>query len=182
MFISISGISSSGKSFIGQKLAKELTLSYLDLDSFYIKNKPLVTLSDGSIVKNWDCLEALDIEKFKKKVIEKAENGLLLVGFNLSNEILPIKPNFHIHFSTGDVKEQIIQRCIRGRNFSKNFSVKSSELDKLTVKEVVYPYYIEALEKSNIDFTIKVFDGNGERREAEDIIHEIIEFIRNRVF
>jgi len=181
MFIAISGISSSGKSFIGQKLAKELELSYIDLDYFYLNSKPFITLSNGITVKNWDCDEALDIKKLKTFVTEKHSDGLLLVGFNLTDDLLPVKPNFHIHLSIGDTEEEIIKRCIISRNLSKNFSKKSAENDKLVVKELVYPFYLETLKRSSIDFTIKVFDNN-ERRDAIYIMNEIIEFIRNRIF
>jgi hypothetical protein len=41
------------------------------------------------------------------------------------------------------------------------------------VREVVYPFYIETVEKSTIDYTIEVYD-NQRRKTAEEILEEIL--------
>lgn len=183
MFLVISGISGSGKSTIGQKLAESLNLTYLDLDSFYLPQKPVVTLSNGSQVKNWDTLEALDIETFKMTVREKVPQGLILVGFAITDEILEIKPNLHIHLSTGRNKEDIIKRCIASRRQSKGFKDDDFEplrngkirIDEIMVREIVYPFYLDTVSKSTIDYTVEVFDYDyGPRKTVDEIVETIL--------
>lgn len=77
MFLVISGISGSGKSTLGQILAEKLKLEYIDLDSFYLKDKPLVSLSNGAKVKNWDCSEALDTQRIQVSITKKHRMALL---------------------------------------------------------------------------------------------------------
>ncbi len=151
MFLVITGISGSGKTTIGKELAKYLNLNFLDLDSFYLIDKPLITLSNGMKVKNWDCLESLDIEAVKLAVKEKALQGLVFVGFAICDELLPIKPDYHIHLSTGKTKEEIINKCIDSRKKSKPFK---DNRDELVVKEIVYPFYCDIIKKMTINYTI----------------------------
>ena len=178
MFLVISGISGSGKSTIGLQLARTLNLTYVDLDSFYLPQKPYVTLSNNAKVKNWDCLESLNIEAVKLTIKEKAPNGLLLVGFTLRDDIFnEFKPLCHIHLSTGRTKDQIIERCIASRQQSKTFSTSSALVDELMVKEVVYPFYTETITKSTITHIVEVFEHDGQRRSVNDIIVEIMQII-----
>ena len=192
MFLVISGISGSGKSTIGLQLAKSLNLTYVDLDSFYLPQKPYVTLSINAKVKNWDTLEALDIEAIKLTIREKAPNGLLSVGFTLRDDLFnEFKPYCHIHLSTGQTKDQIIERCIASRQQSKTFSTSSALLlnnnalllsnsalvDKYTVEEVIYPFYVETVTKSTINHIVEVFDHNGQRRKINDIMTEITQML-----
>lgn len=169
MFLAISGISGSGKSTIGLQLSKDLGLKYIDIDSFYISNKPYITLSNNVTVKNWDCLEALDITNLKLKIKEEASKGLILVGFTLRDDLFDeVKPHCHIHLSSGKTKDEIIQRCIKSRQQS-----KSLNLDELNVREVVYPFYMETCTKSTINHIIEVYHNN-ERKSIKDIISEIL--------
>ncbi len=159
MFIAISGISSSGKTTVGKELASRLNLKFLDLDSFYYSRKPMVTLSNGKKVKNWDCMESLDINAFKAAILEYAPLGLVVVGFALRDDIFPIKPKYHIHLNIGDTVDDICQRCVDCRQQYKKLNL---ETDKMVVKELVYPFYVETLKKSKITFNIEVYYENGE--------------------
>lgn len=118
----------------------------------------------------------MDIESVKFTIKEKAPTGLLLVGFTLRDDLFDnFKPHCHIHLSTGQTKDQIVERCIVNRQKSKNFS--SLTTDRLNVKEVVYPFYVETITKSTINHIVEVFDNNGERRSVDDIISEIMQIL-----
>ena len=191
MFLVISGISSSGKTTVGKRLSEQLNCKFIDIDSFYLPNKPIVTLSNGSKVKNWDCLEALDIEALKIVIMNNYRQGLVLVGFAIRDDILPIKPTYHIHLSIGTTRDVIIKRCISGRKQSKGFTGDKEEVDRLIVEEMVYPFYIETLSKSTIDYFIEVYNNSGDflvlgrgnlhqdnddRRNVDDILSDIISY------
>jgi uridine kinase len=175
MFIAISGISGSGKSTIGQALATTLNLTYVDQDSYFIPQKPSITMSDGSMVKNWDCMDALDIHSLKHTIIQLAPNGLILVGFALRDEVFPFPPTCHIHLSTGSLKSQIIERSIASRQQSKG----AKRIDELMVREVVYPFYQDTISKSTIDYIIEVYKDDDSRKTVNEIMNEILWILKD---
>lgn len=168
--IVISGFSGAGKSFHGKRLARERGWYYLDLDDFYKSKKPDVTLSNGRKVKNWDCLEALDIHAFQKRIEEMKKlpnfRGLVITGFALRTDVLGISPDLHLHLSI-DKETSIVRRKHKFRNYSR----KKFEMEKKILDEVAYPFYLETLQKSKIDHFI---DGTG---QPEEIYQEILSFI-----
>lgn len=166
MLLAISGISGSGKSTLGKILASRLGWEYLDQDSFYRKEKPSITLSNGAQVKNWDCLEALDLDKMNESIQEILLRGnLVLTGFALRDDVLSVKPTYHIHLNTGSSPREIQERCIQARRKSKGVN----EIDRLMVSEVVYPFYVETLKKSKFTREIAVYGENGERKSVEEV-------------
>jgi adenylate kinase family enzyme len=175
MFLVISGISGSGKSTVGRYLSKELNMPYLDLDEFYLPQKPIVTLSSGRKIKNWDTFESLDFSMLDFIIHDRMTNSgnLIFTGFAMRDEIFSgnLIPDCHIHLSTGKNKEEIIDRCIAARKQSKNLS----DVDELVVKELVYPFYVETLSKSTIHHTIYVYNDNSQRKTVEEIAREISE-------
>ena len=66
--IAISGVSGVGKSTISSNLSKILNCTHINQDSYYLKEKPLVTLSDKRTVKNWDDVDALDFVKLRNDI------------------------------------------------------------------------------------------------------------------
>ena len=175
--IVINGISGSGKTTIGQYLSKILKYDFIDLDSFYKKDKPKIILN-GKTVSNWDCIEALDIEKMHETV-NKKEN-VVLVGFALTKKVISgIKHKIiNIHLKTGNDDDTIYERCIQARKISKNFNKEKEKMDKLMVKNVTLPFYKKICEEEYFDKLVEVFHSN-ERRKIKEIIEEIILFIHN---
>jgi uridine kinase len=58
----ISGISGSGKTTLGRILSEKLSaenILFVDQDVYYLEQKPKITLSNGSVVSNWDSLESI---------------------------------------------------------------------------------------------------------------------------
>jgi len=59
---------------------------------------------------------------------------------------------------------------IRSRAISKP-GIKN---DEIVVKELVWPFYMKTLSKSNINYTLNTFDMNGNRIDKDIIINMII--------
>lgn len=167
MLVAISGISGSGKSTLGEALALQLGWNYLDQDLFFRRDKPLVELSTGEKVKNWDSLKAINCDEMREAIIKFMSAGsLILTGFALWDELLPVKPKYHFHLSTGDIPSEIIKRCISAREKSKGLSKR----DQLMVAEVVYPFYVQTLENSSITDKISVYERDGKRKSVQQLL------------
>jgi uridine kinase len=165
MIIAISGFSGAGKSTHGKQLASELGFQYLDLDDFYLRgNLPKVKLSDGSVKNNYDSLDSLDIKGFQKEVKEMSKNGnLVITGFALREEILgDIKPYLHLHILL-DKKTSLERR----KHKFKHYDAQKKKKEKMMLDEVAYPFYLETLAKSKIDYFL---DGQD---ESDKIYQEI---------
>ncbi len=172
--IALHGISGSGKTTVGRALAELLGCPYIDQDSFYLREKPLVRLSDGSEVRNWDTMEAID-ETRLRDTLSKAERsgrdqdcayicgGFALRGLSFDTNVL---------LQTGDTQEQIIARCIAARQQSKGFSGPKAQRDSRMVREVVYPYYCETVSLLTELKVVKVYHGE-QRRFVCDLVAEI---------
>lgn len=155
--IAISGFSGAGKSYHGINLAKKLGYNYIDLDKYFIpsKDKPRVKLSDGTTTVNFDSLKALNLKRFKQDVKKlSSEGNLIITGFALRKEVLPFKPDFHIHLLVD--KKNAIERRLRAKPFIKK-DPRKKKRDLMMINEVAYPFYLETLQQSSID---KFFDAN----------------------
>lgn len=154
----ISGISGSGKTTLGKALTKkleQLRLTHIDQDDYYLPIKPEVTLSDCTIVSNWDCLEALD-SNFTNKIKEELANGpVILTGFALCRQVLPVVPIVHIHLITATRPETLEERCCKVRRKAKKINV---ERDAKMVREIVIPFYHKMVRNSDITHVIQVID------------------------
>ena len=50
----LSGLSGSGKTTIGELFCAKNGWKFIDGDSFFLRDKPKVTLSNGEVASNWD--------------------------------------------------------------------------------------------------------------------------------
>ena len=174
----ISGLSGCGKTTLGKYVAEKKSAVFVDQDSFYYQKKPIVRLSDGTNVKNWDCVEVMDWVSMKLKVISLLrDTDVVLVGFALRHyDISTIKDyaakTVHIELSYGDEEELNLQRCIDSRKKSKTIN---EERDVLVVKELVWPFYCETKKDLRSDKTIYVYKENGERKGLKNLYTECFE-------
>jgi thymidylate kinase len=175
--IRIIGISGAGKTTLGNILAKELGYTYIELDDFYLSNKPKVRLSNHAVVSNWDILDAIDIASLQSK-IKLTEGNIIIGGFALIDKIFPIEPNFTICLEAGKSKEEIILRTIEARKRSKGFIGDKEERDKLMVNEVVYPYYLRMLQETTVNAYLCTYENN-ERIGIDKLIQIILNYIRD---
>jgi gluconate kinase len=155
--IAISGFSGAGKSLLGKELAQLLKYHYIDLDQYFIpsKDKPKIKLSDGSTTINFDSLNALDVPRFKRDCKKLSENGnLVITGFALRKEVLPFRPNHHLHLLVD--KKTAIERRWKAKPFLKKDPKKKAR-DLMMINEVAYPFYLDTLANSEIDNQVKEY-------------------------
>lgn len=136
-------------------------INFIKLDWYFLEQKPIVTLSNGVKVKNYDCYEALDLEK----IHAMDTYNVILVGFVLTDRVLPKKPDYHFHLNTGNV--EAISRCIVNRLH------KKLKHDELVVSELVVPFYEQSLLTSQFDEVIDVYQNN-RRLPIKDIVDKMI--------
>ena len=188
MMIFISGISGVGKSTISKELSQQLGLLHINQDNYYLKTKPKATLSTGIQKTNWDTAEALDFDLLNTDLTNHfyQRQNILLEGFCLRKDMIKFTPNVHIHLSYISVpananininymknKEVIINRVVESRSISKP-GIKD---DEIVVRELVWPFYIETLKNSHIDYVLSTFDDAGNRIDLNIIIEKIIQIL-----
>ena len=157
----ISGISGSGKTTLGVELLKSFPeCVHIDQDSFYLRLKPKIKLSNNVTVSNWDCLEALD-PSFPDYLADVLKvTPVILTGFALCLQVLPVVPKVHIHLVTSDTPERLEARCLNARASAKTVN---TDRDVLVVKELVIPFYHQIVNDSDITHRINMYDEKGER-------------------
>lgn len=158
----ISGISGSGKSTLGKILEERIpNICGIEQDDYFLGKLPRITLSNGQTAYNWDSLEAIDPE-FSNIIREKLLTSPVLVyGFALCREMLPVIPTVHIHLVTANNPHDLEERCCAARLQAKD--IKDIERDRLRVREYVIPFYHEMVRKSDITYLLDVYNFKGKR-------------------
>ena len=147
--VAISGLSGSGKTTIGKKLAKEHGAKFIDLDKYFVpkENIPRTKLSNGEYVTNYDCYEAINWQKFWEDVDKSLYKYelVVIVGYCLPiteeqffityGEDRDYDYHFHLHLKLD--KEE----CKKRRVASKGLTGDKIEKDGLEVDEIVWPFY-----------------------------------------
>lgn len=170
----ISGISGSGKTTLGKQLIAIFPeMKHIDQDQYYLKKKPQVTLSDGKKAFNWDCLEALD--PAFKEIIRKESvlHPVLLTGFALCREVLPVVPKIHIHLVTTDNPKYLELYCREARKKK----VFNPERDALVVRELVIPFYYKMIQGSDISHNLSVYSNDGTRIPLQRLVSAVSKLI-----
>ena len=166
----LQGLSGVGKTHLGKYAATKLAAVFIDQDSYYKKVKPEVTLSDGTIVKNWDCVAALDWEKMENEVMGLLQKSdVVLAGFALRDDHLgklsTYVPQRRIELVYGD---QELSRCKAARKKAKNIN---EDRDALVIQELVIPFYMETKARGRFDKLVRVYEGE-ERKSVEKLYKE----------
>lgn len=168
----IHGLSGSGKTTLANYASKFLDAEVIDQDSFYLKNKPTVTLSNGMTVKNWDCLEAIDWHSLEEKVMSSIERtNVILVGFCLrTDKIKRIvdRANFCVELVYGSIDSNNKELCKKSRMAAKNIDAAR---DSIIVDEIVWPFYQETRKKIKVDVVVTVYK-DGMRKSLFDLFNE----------
>lgn len=154
----ISGLSGSGKTTLGREFCKRCSgWTFIDGDSFYLDVKPKVTLSDGTIVTNWDSEDSIDWNKLNEVVMGAlSRSNVVLVTFLPLAERFRFNVDCSVRLETGN---NYIQKCIDARRKSKKFTTTEKKLlDEKMVREVVIPTYKSTLEQ-HVDFILDVYEG-----------------------
>lgn len=171
----ISGLSGTGKTTLGKYIASKHNATFVDQDSYYKKNKPLITLSNGTTVKNWDCVEAIDWNLMIKDIMSLLEDtDVILVGFALRPKelnILSTKVKYHVELIYGN---NDIDYCKQSRCQAKKIDCVQ---DSLIVDEVVWPFYLETRKKIHPNVVIPVYHNNI-RKSIQQLYEEYINNIK----
>ncbi len=176
MLIYLHGVSSSGKSTIGNALLNHLNNAILiDQDTYYKKIKPVVTFQGDQFYRtsNWDTTDAIDFDTFNHH-IENAMNQysyVIITGFALQDQYMTLKPTLSILL---DIGTNPIDKIAKARQISKNYKGEKAVRDFYMVQEVVYPYYQETLQNIT-GYKVQVYDD--QRRPLDEIVNEILEFV-----
>lgn len=190
--IFIHGVSGSGKSTIGKELCERIYNSvWIDQDQFYRKEKPLITFTNGlspflngkNIISyttsNWDSEEAIDFEALRAKINELRHkfNYVIVTGFALRLHLLRLKADYSFLLVFNVDNKKAIDIVTKARLESKQFDTPEKvEKDYWMVRKVVWPFYIDTLEK--IEPSVRVITCiNGERLSPHTIVGNIIKFI-----
>ena len=178
----ISGISGSGKTTVGKIVATKIQTDerravFVDEDSYYVEDTPLIQLSNGTRTANWDCIEAIDPKTIDEIKLFLEKSPVVLVGFALPRKFLTIPGVVHIHLVTAYNPEDLYIRCREARQQAKP-SI-NQERDQLMVREVVIPFYHEVVRNSDISHLVDVFDQNGKRIPLDDIVQTCLNIIQD---
>lgn len=173
--IIISGISGAGKTTLARALVSHLGSDYkfVDADAYYMNAKPRVTLSNGQSASNWDCFEAMDPDFPQHIASHLTQSHVVLAGFALPDEILPVRPLAHIHLLTAYTATNLEQRCLQARAQAKSIDV---DKDQRMVREYVIPFYHDVVRISNITSMLDVYDQESNQRyTVEQLIETLLE-------
>ena len=170
----LSGISGAGKTTVGKKLSQQSGWHFVDGDDFFLENKPKYTLSDGSVCTNWDCPQAIDWTKLNTHICSLLTyTSVILVTFLPLINYFKFPIHNHIMLNTGTYPEIVIERAIENRIISKRLTdaVKIRK-DRLIVRELVYPQYLDIAKDNCIIYDVYNSDGN--RKTIDAIVKELI--------
>lgn len=79
--ILLSGLSTSGKSFIGKLFCQKHGWAFIDGDWYFHKKKPSATISTGELVSNYDHPDAIDWKKMNASVNKHLLTKNVVVAF-----------------------------------------------------------------------------------------------------
>jgi len=173
-------MSGCGKTTCGKELANRMFGAvFIDLDSFFVARDklPTVTLSTGEIVKNYDTFEALDINAFRTAVdlAHSTCGAVVVVGFAIPEEVL--RADFCINLRMGDSKNEVVRRSNAARRITKPYTGTRAILDERVVEEVTYKFYTEQLRKTDVNFSVSVYERDYVRRSVTQICNDIIQCV-----
>ena len=188
LIIFISGLSGTNKSKIAQTLSKELNLEYLNTRDYINKeNAKEVELPNKETIKvyndyDWD------------KIIEiiKKNKGIVVVGeYFPTDKLKDIESTIHFHIKLA--KQNLIKKridYIKSLNEEEQKKYKDETTETLIINQIIYPYYLEMLQKSKINrfinandfFDLKEEDFNESiiNKIFKEIIDYIIENLKNK--
>lgn len=174
MFIFISGISTARKNDIAWALHQKLEKSvYVDQDNFLVKNKPKITLSDGTEESNWECVDAINwysfnnaLENCRLEVQKSKYDFVIVVGSILLQDYLTVKPNISFYL---DSYADEISKDVQGYFYRKNFPH-----NLLLVKEVVKPFNEVVRNKLNVDHRIDLSFSSSNEQVVQYMLENVL--------
>jgi shikimate kinase len=188
LVIIVSGLSGSNKSKIGQNLAKELNLEFINTRDYIDKEKyEEIELPNKEKVKiynnyKWDEI----IEKINK---EKSKGVIVCGEYFPKDNLNDLFITLHLHIKLS--KQNIIKKrleYIDSLDDDKKKNYKDNDTEVLIINQIIYPYYLDILQKSHINKFINAneyfesddFDNKVTDRIFEEVINTIIENLKEK--
>ena len=175
--ILLSGLSGCGKSTVGTALAAALpNCVFVEGDFFYLETKPLVILSTGEELKNWDSADAIDWHALNTEVGKRLEVAdVVLATFLPRLDLIKFPVSLHVRLAYADAgRQDDITCCLSARITSKKFTEQAKqERDELMVREVVYPTYEKMVQMFEADFVVLTYTA-GNRRPMQDVVDDVL--------
>ena len=191
ILIYIHGISTVGKSYIGNEIvkvlsSKEISAIVIDQDTYFKQHKPTVCYTDNHNntykSQNFDTLDAVDFSAFSSDIISAMSNYMYVIvtGFAMWSGVMRIKPDMSILLSYGMTNEEVIFQVIKTRRISKRLTMDKYTKDEWMVRKVVWPFYEKTLENIIVDKVISIYDinkdsGRHQRTKSHDIVQQILD-------
>lgn len=194
LVILLSGFSGSGKSLLGKSLVKDFNKNknekstdfvFLNLNDFYLDEseyKKIVEVGELKVV-DWDDPEAVNWEKFNKKINEIKSNGVVVSGFAFPKDKLNFTVDFHIHIKIS--KDDLIKN--RHEFTQEKLDDKTSrvgeigeEMEKRILNKVTFPHYLKSLESSIINKFYSVENG-GIKKVYDDMFDYLMDLIKKKL-
>jgi uridine kinase len=175
LIILISGFSGSGKTVIGKSLAKDLKVTFINLNDYYKEDYSETKLVGNLKVIDWDSPEAIDWDKFNEKINEIKNSGVVISGFAFPEKKLKFHVDFHVHLKIS--KDDLIKNrndFTSERDDSKLKDIKdlTPEIEKRILNAISFPIYLEMLKESKFSKTINI--QYGELKKAYDELFDYI--------
>ena len=128
----ISGISTSGKRELGERISKELNAVLIDQKDYFLKNKEIVKLSNGKKVINYDSINSIDWDNFNLKLLSLSlsEVKTVVIGFALIPDLIKVSPELSIYLNY-KVSDKLLVDIISSRR----------NKDRNEVEELVIPFH-----------------------------------------
>jgi len=181
LLIFISGLHpGSGKSEISKNINRDFKINCINQKDYISKNyKNKVKLPNGKEVINYDSDDSIDWDKFNKDIKKLQKKGLVVNGMSFNKDKIKVKPDFHIHLSISK-KNNLLKRKELIENDKKYSNMDYDEI-KLVMNQLTYPYYLETLNKSNINKFINTNKYNQEQ-VYDQVFDSLMEFIFDNLY
>lgn len=154
LIILISGFSGSGKTLLAKNIERDFKLKFINLNNFYKKDyKEIVELREDVKVIDWDNPDAIDWDKFNKKINDIKDNGVIVSGFCFPDDKLDFKPDYHIYLKIS--KEKLIKNrhdYLEENKDNPLNEIKDTDIELLILNKLTYKHYLEVKDKSTYTF------------------------------
>jgi uridine kinase len=156
LIILISGFSGSGKTLLAKNIEEDFKLEFINLNNYLIKDyNQVVDLGHDIKVVDWDNPDAIDWDKFNKKVLAVQDKGVVISGFGFPTDKIKFTPNFHIYLKIS--KDKLIknrQEYLEEHKDDPLNEIKDTKTQLLILNNLSYKHYLDNKTKSNYTYQL----------------------------
>jgi len=183
LIILISGFSGSGKTILAKNIERDFKLKFINLNNFYKKDyKEIVELREDVKVIDWDNPDAIDWDKFNKKINEIKDSGIVVSGFCFPDDKLDFNPDYHIYLKIS--KEKLIKNRHEYLEENKDNplnEIKDTDIELLILNKLTYKHYLDIKDKSTYTFSTDTSNQSPDET-YDEIFNYLIKHIDKNVY